>query len=291
MERGKGFSVMVTRFLVLVLACTLVVACDAARSVRDAALDTAVQFVPRSVDIHFGRSASAATVAKAQRLPDPVHSRLRNFVAPIAQSAQSAGGHESVAYRFFVLQQPTPNAFAFPDGSIFFTTGLIELSKTPEEILAVAGHEVAHVEARHGMQSMMTHMGLTLALHLFLGDLGVFAGLAGMGGQFMALQFSRDNEREADALGAEVLRRAGLPLRGISMFFERMSQWEQTQRMVSPDAALVQSFLSTHPATEERRQWAEDLTDDPSASVPASSVAQYHSLKKDVAQLTVSPPK
>jgi predicted Zn-dependent protease len=114
--------------------------------------------------------------------------------------------------------------------------------------------------------------------------MGVLTDLVGLGGRFMTLQFSRDNEREADALGAEILDRAGLPQLGLALFFERMGEWERERR--GPGAASGSlDFLRTHPATTERKEWAQALVDKEGVVVPEALAAEFRKLKEDVAAI------
>lgn len=274
-RRSLGASILVT-------GASVLVACDAARQARDTTLDFVVGFVPRSVDLHIGRMASEPVYPKSQQIPANLHKSLERFVAPIVAAVPSVAPGHQVNFRFHLVGGDAPNAFAFPDGSIFFTTALFRLAETPEEVLSVAGHEIAHVLARHGMQGMVTHLSLNMALQLLLGDLGAIAGVASLGGQFMALQFSRDNEREADALGADILRRAGMPVSGTFGFFQRLAAWEtraQQGRQPGSGTSPALNFLSTHPATSERLAWARDLRDSAGARVLPSQFQDFRFIR------------
>lgn len=274
-------SVRLLHLLFLLAASCGATACDAARKARDSALDVVVGFVPRTVDTHVGRMASQPIVEKANRLPQELHAKVTRLVSPLASVLPKTESGQGVELRFHLVAGAAPNAFAFPDGSIFFTTGLFRLAETPEEVLAVAGHEIAHVLARHSMQGLVTQLGLRLGTELLLGDLAGVAGIASLGGQFMALQFSRDNEREADALGVELLRRAELPVVGASLFFERMAQWEQKEQAQGQSAQGASlSFFSTHPPTAERVAWARELRDSRGARVRSFQAEDFAAIKK-----------
>ncbi|MCR9100282.1 MAG: M48 family metallopeptidase [bacterium] len=62
-----------------------------------------------------------------------------------------------VYYRFYVIDDPVPNAFAFPNGMIFVHTGLLEVMENEAQLAAVLGHEIAHVTHEHGRERYETN--------------------------------------------------------------------------------------------------------------------------------------
>ncbi len=153
-------------------------------------------------------------------------------------------------YHFAVLDSPVVNAFAVPGGYIYVTRGIMAMMNSEAELAVVLGHELGHVSARHSMRRlsnvMLAQIGLAAgsAISKTFAD---FAGLASVGLQLLFLQYSRDDEREADQLGVEYSR-AGLynPAKMIDFFgsLEKMGD-------LSGGHSLP-GFLSTHPLTSER---------------------------------------
>ncbi len=66
------------------------------------------------------------------------------------QQGQFEGG--KVSYRFYVIDDPVPNAFAFPNGMIFVHTGLLDILENEAQLAAILGHEIAHVTHEHGRE-------------------------------------------------------------------------------------------------------------------------------------------
>lgn len=66
------------------------------------------------------------------------------------QQGQFEGG--KVSYRFYVIDDPVPNAFAFPNGMIFIHTGLLDIVENEAQLAAILGHEIAHVTHEHGRE-------------------------------------------------------------------------------------------------------------------------------------------
>jgi Zn-dependent protease with chaperone function len=153
-------------------------------------------------------------------------------------------------YRIAVLEDPTPNAFAMPGGQIVVHTGLLRLMKSPTQLQGVLAHEIAHVEAQHGMQSMVFRAGLWTGIGLLTGDAQSLAGAATVfAGELSGLKFSRDFEREADGMAFEFLEQARIEPSGLESFFAQLDSMEQ-----NPLHGVMQEldFLSTHPNHQER---------------------------------------
>lgn len=74
------------------------------------------------------------------------------------QEAQMDGGE--INYRFYVIDDPVPNAFAFPNGMIFVHTGLLDIMENEAQLAVVLGHEIAHVTHEHGRQRYANTIGI-----------------------------------------------------------------------------------------------------------------------------------
>lgn len=145
-------------------------------------------------------------------------------------------------YDVHIAQNDTPNAFALPGGIIVVHTGLITATKSAEELAGVLAHEVQHVELRHSLRRVIKDMGLRGLWAFVTGDLGgSIAGQAAL--ELTSLQFSRDDEREADARGFDALVTAGIDPAGMPAFFATLGR-------VTGDS--TPAFVSTHPPSEER---------------------------------------
>jgi len=174
----------------------------------------------------------------------------------LAYRAQN-GDHQ---FHFFVVQDPSINAFALPGGYIGIHTGLIEATANESELAGVLAHEIAHVTQQHisrqlqsmrgtGIMSMAMLMGALLVGGLLGGGGDMMQG-ALMASQGMALQqrinFTRAHEHEADRIGVGILAEAGFDPRGLPSFFETLSRKE------SLASAAVPEILRTHPVSLNR---------------------------------------
>jgi predicted Zn-dependent protease len=165
----------------------------------------------------------------------PAYEATRSIVQTLTRDSR-------FQYEVHIAQDDTPNAFAIPGGIIVVHTGLITKTTRAEELAGVLAHEVQHVELRHSLRGVIKDMGLRGLWTIVTGDFGSsVAGQAAL--ELTSLQFSRDDEREADARGFDALVRAGIDPSGMPAFFNALGQIEK---------GLAPAFLSTHPSSDER---------------------------------------
>lgn len=136
-----------------------------------------------------------------------------------------------------------PNAFALPGGTIILTDQLINLAKSDDEIAGVIAHEIAHIECRHGLQQIYRVLGLAFMVGLVAGDSGqIVNDVVSQAAALQSLAYSRAFETEADHRSVEIMIAAGRdPLAFINLL----------ERITGGGEA---SYLSTHPATKDRRK-------------------------------------
>ncbi len=160
-------------------------------------------------------------------------------------------------FEFFLIRDAQINAFALPGGFIGVNTGLLLAAQAESEVAGVLAHEIAHVTQRHiarmlvqQKQSSVATLA-TLAAALLLARASTQAAEAAFAfGQAGAIQsqlnFTRDNEREADRVGLQILDQAGFDPRGMASFFGRLQRATRVYEGGAP------SYLRTHPLTFER---------------------------------------
>lgn len=176
----------------------------------------------------------------------------------LLMAATSLGHTEANrAFTFFVVQDPTLNAFALPGGFIGVHTGLITASPRESEVMSVLAHEIGHVTQRHiarmfGQQRQSSAVVIAAALLAAMAARSspdAAMGLLSLG-QTVAIRdqlaFSRDAEREADRVGLQILASSGFDPAGMPAMFERLSQ---AGRLYDNNAP---AYLRTHPLTTER---------------------------------------
>jgi beta-barrel assembly-enhancing protease len=210
-------------------------------TVGEAAADL---LLPPQQEAELGRQLQAEVASQYRFHPNQ---EVQAYVAELGQRVVAASGpvHEAIQIEFTVIDDDEQvNAFAIPGGGIYVFSGLLLAAEDEAEVVGVLGHEVAHVTERHVAERLATAYGLELLASVALGDnpgtvAQLLASLAGTG---VILRFSREQEREADAVGVGAMVRAGYDPYGMVRFFERLQG----------GGPRVFAFLQSHPAPEER---------------------------------------
>ena len=139
------------------------------------------------------------------------------------------------------------NAYCMPGGKIAFYSGILQqLRLTDDEVAMVMGHEIAHALREHARERMAknaaTGIGASLISQYFgLGQIG--QTVTNYGAQLLTLEFSREDESEADLVGMELAARAGYdPRAGVTLW----------QKMGAASKGAPPQWLSTHPSGKSR---------------------------------------
>ncbi|HKQ84187.1 MAG TPA: M48 family metalloprotease [Steroidobacteraceae bacterium] len=138
--------------------------------------------------------------------------RLQEYVNEVGQRAAKVSQRPNLTYTFTVLDSEDINAFTTGGGYVYVSRGILGYLNSEAELLAVLGHEIGHVNARHPVkrQTQSTLAGIgAVAVGIFTGS-GDLANLANYAGAAIVTGYGRDMELEADRLGAEYLARLDL---------------------------------------------------------------------------------
>ena len=184
---------------------------------------------------------------------------VTDYIQSIGQKLAANSANPGQAYHFFVVREPTINAFAGPGGYIGVNSGLIVATEAESELASVLAHEIAHVTQRHLYQAFQAAGRLSLptaAAMLAAILIGAKTGSAQAGqaaiiaAQAAATQyqinFTRDNEAEADRVGMQTLARSEFDPHSMPTFFEKLQQSTRYAGRNLPE------FLLTHPVTVSR---------------------------------------
>ncbi|MGD8210493.1 MAG: M48 family metalloprotease, partial [Desulfobacterales bacterium] len=184
--------------------------------------------------------------------------RLTDYLDRIGKDITAHTHRPHMPYNFHAVNATYVNAYAFPGGTIACTRGILLSLDNEAELSALLGHELGHVNARHTAEQMSKGM-LTQAV---VGGLSIAASTAGSGygqmasqlGQFGAgallASYSRDNERQADALGMEYMVRAGYSSQGM------VGLMDVLRSMGKHKPSAIELMFSTHPMSDERYRTA-----------------------------------
>lgn len=236
--------------LVLILCCVL-----GFKSHLPDLGDPSRRVLSKSKERQLGASALMQIQDLFEFETDPV---VNQYINILGQRLLAMRMNTEESFHFFVVRDPSINAFALPGGFIGIHTGLILAAQTESELAAVMAHEIAHVTQKH-IARLYDHMGkvrlgslVGLAGAVLLGAVsaeaasGALAATLASGTQSF-INFTRENEKEADFVGIQLLANAGFDPNAMGAFFSRMAQAHRFDGDDFPD------YLQTHPLTENRR--------------------------------------
>jgi predicted Zn-dependent protease len=182
---------------------------------------------------------------------------IQEYIQSIGQKLVANSNEPSHPFHFFVVMENDINAFAGPGGYIGVNSGLILITEAESELASVMAHEISHVTQRHLFRAAeaaghltIPTVAATLAAILLgtkspaLGQAAIMAIQAGSV-QFQ-INFTRENEEEADRVGMQTLSASQFDPRSMPTFFERLQQATRFYGQGVPE------FLRTHPVTTSR---------------------------------------
>ncbi|HMF97130.1 MAG TPA: M48 family metallopeptidase, partial [Vicinamibacterales bacterium] len=240
-------------------------------------------------DVELGREAAAEVRKKYPIIHDQRIARYLNKLGDRLVAAAPPELNEPVyEYSFTPVNLQEINAFALPGGPMFVNRGMFDAAASEGEVAGVMAHELSHVLLRHGTANATKAENPWLQLGQIAGAVGgaVVGGAAGaaitQGGQFgvgtVLLRYSRDFEKQADLLGAQIMARAGYDPRALAHMFETIEADSKKSAGGNPQ------WLSSHPDPGNRTQYinkeAESLT---MASAPDSK--EFEPIKAAFASL------
>ncbi len=183
--------------------------------------------------------------------------KLERMVAKTVGRLVLVSDDPEQTYRITILDSPNINAFALPGGYLYVTRGLLALANDDSELAAVIAHEMAHVNAKHGILRQKREEEEALAQQVVADLLKTdpTARAAVIRGKLRLAQFSRNQELQADAIGIKAIGNAGFDTFAAPRFLKSMGAFADF-RSVSDPGETDLDFLATHPATPKRVELA-----------------------------------
>lgn len=210
-------------------------------------------------EIQIGKEGSAA-IEKEYRLDtDPQRNALLQEVGRrVLEGMRAVEGKRApdFPFSFKVLDAKEVNAVSLPGGPVYVFRGLMEQVEGDVDMLAaVVAHEVGHIVGRHAAKQISS--GLLADLAIALGTKGDARKVASIASSLVMLQYSRDDEYDADRRAILYTHAAGYDPEGLIRFFEKLRQMEKGEMR-----GLLAN-LRTHPLTENRilraKRWIAQL--------------------------------
>ncbi len=183
--------------------------------------------------------------------------------------------------RIYVLRTPGLNAFMMPNGAMFIQSGLLLRMTSTSELAAVIAHEITHYSHRHSIENIrrwnranntFAVVGAVVSAAGSVATLGatsyesyqsaldlsntaiLMLQTAQIFSAFQLIAYGRDDERESDTYGLEIVARAGFDPFAASRVWENYLVEEE---YAGNERAF--SFLSTHPLPQDRMQYLREL--------------------------------
>lgn len=188
-------------------------------------------------------------------------SALNQYVTSVGARIHPLTHRPDMPYSYRVLNANYLNAYTFPGGAMGVTRGILVELNNEAELAALLGHEMGHVNARHAAQ----RQGQGLLAQVAVAGIGIatsdsswgtLATIASqVGASALLSSYSRDNEREADALGQEYMVRAGYPANGMTQLHGLLVREAKEQ------PSLLETMFSSHPMNSERMATAQQLAE------------------------------
>lgn len=208
-----------------------------------------ISLVSVEQEIEIGQQANAQI---RKEVPEVRDGEVGAYVRRIGERLARQATGPKYPYSVSIADYREINAFALPGGPVWIHRGVLHAATNESQVAGVLAHEVAHIAQRHAAdqlsKGMMANLGLGL-LGAVLGN-GGGANAAQMAAAFLTngvfLKFSRDDEREADLVGLQLMRRAGWDGRGMVELFEIL------QREARRNPSSVELFFSSHPSPQDR---------------------------------------
>ncbi len=228
-NQKPSFYVVLTLFLVSFLAVTYFI-------IMPYVAEKSVVFLPKSFDTYMG-DVFINNYRKHVAIDSIKTQQLNVF-------AQQIDFGNADTLHFIVVQSSEVNAFSLPNGNVVVYTGLLDKLQHYDELAGLLGHEVAHINHRHGVKMLMRNLSGYVFMSLVFTDInGVMAILVENAQNLQNLSYSRTFEHEADKVGVELMVKNNINPIGMVRLFDR----------IDDNTLALPEIVSTHPLTEDRK--------------------------------------
>lgn len=199
--------------------------------------DKLVRFIPVSTEQNIGNKVFDTMVAEKSVLDNQEKQRILLKILNRLKNTDYYKKNYLLDVQLYISNSKEVNAFTFPGGKIVINQELINKAENPNELIGVVAHELGHVLERHGMQALISNIGLYATIGHLFGDYGIPTLIA-------ETSYSRDMERKADDIAIIILQQAKVDPSGLISFLKKTKIDIIDERYIK--------YLSTHPISSER---------------------------------------
>jgi hypothetical protein len=240
-------------------------------------------------DVKLGREAAAEVEKELPMLNDDrVDGYVERVGARLVQNIPGEFQHSGFRYTFDVVNLREINAFALPGGPMYAHRGMLEKARTEGEIAGVLAHEISHVALRHGTAQasaaqpyQLGQIGSAILGAIIggrAGDIVSGVGQFGFGAAF--LRYSRDYERQADILGAQIMARTGYDPRDMASMFRTIEQ---------EGGGRAPEWLSNHPNPGNRAEYITQEAQSLRVDNPIRNSQDFQTVRSHLGQMPPAP--
>jgi beta-barrel assembly-enhancing protease len=224
-----------SRFWIVPFALTLLVLCCAQAPMPEPVTDQ---------ETELGQEMYKELKAKGEIVQSsPLYDTLKPLADSISRVAQSRYSHP---FKFYIVHETQPNAFATPGGNVYVVDSLLYFVKNTEQLAGTLCHEVSHTIHKDGVELMAKSNRIKrheIEAAILLGPTRAHILAIALLGKLHSLSYSREAESNADVTGADICAAAGYnPWRLVWLFKE----------FQNADPNQLPSLLSDHPANGQR---------------------------------------
>ncbi|HNX84502.1 MAG: M48 family metalloprotease [Bacteroidales bacterium] len=236
-RRTLIYAALITAALVTVISC----------AVNPVTGRKQIMLMSEAQEVQLGLSYDPQVLASFGEYNSPA---LQSWVQAKGTEMGKLSHRPNLEYHVKVVDSPVVNAFAVPGGYIYLTRGIMANLNNEAEFIGVLGHEMGHIAARHSVsQQTKQQLGTLLLIGGMIASpkFANYAEQAMQGLELLFLSFSREDEREADALGSEYATKMAYDGTKMADFYKVLIRMN-----LSEAEGGVPTFLSTHPDPGDR---------------------------------------
>lgn len=230
--------------LLCVVTAILLTACTTTSEVRSMSETDSANYVPleeeewaiEQADLYHRETRQKGLLYSGEH--------ITRFLGQIENRLLDAQPSIQEAISLYILKSPAPNAFAFPNGDIYLHAGLFTTLESEDQLAAIAAHEIVHVTERHSVKALIANKNKLIGSHIADFATGGL-GLVYFGTYASIMNYSREQESEADRLGMALLAESGYRKRAMAEAYESLTRYPELRHQKS-------SIYSSHPSFQAR---------------------------------------
>ena len=173
----------------------------------------------------------------------PLYDQLKPIADPIIRAAQPRYNHP---FKFYLVHETQPNAFATPGGNVYVVDSLLYFVKNKEQLAGTLCHEVSHTIHHDTMELMEKREKIKereIGAAVLMGPTRAHILAIALLGKLHSLGYSRDVESRADLTGSDVCAQTGYNPWGLVWLFQNFKN-------AGPNE--IPQLLSDHPNDQNR---------------------------------------